>query len=195
MPSGKAIALFVFAAIHFVSPAQAGDFKPEDFNIILSTGRSIANWHGWDRFESTRFELAGRSERLDRHLTNSQLIAAMTYNRVQQPHSWFGFEDGEDNLRAFAFMAGVRKNWRPDARFGAYAEIGTGPVWSNRRIPAATSQINFESQLGLGFVLRTTRRPFYFGYRFSHISNGGIVKRNPGLQVNAIVAGVRAKRF
>lgn len=196
MPHAKTLVTVAFVTFCLSAiSAAAVDFRKEDVNLVASSGRSLTNWHGDSRFTSVRLEALSKSDFLDRHLANSQFLTAFTYSRVTQPHSWFGFRDGQDNLRAFAFLAAVRKNWRPQASVGAYAEMGTGPMWSNRRVPAATSQINFESQLGAGLVLRTLSTPFYVGYRFSHISNGGIVKRNPGLQVNALVVGFRAKRL
>jgi hypothetical protein len=67
-------------------------------------------------------------------------------------------------------------------------------MWSNRRIPAATSKLNFNSQLGLGIVLfPNARMPLFAGYRFFHISNGGLTGRNPGLNVNGFFVGARVR--
>jgi hypothetical protein len=68
-------------------------------------------------------------------------------------------------------------------------------MWSNRRIPAATSKLNFNSQLGLGVVLfPNARMPIFAGYRFFHISNGGLTGRNPGLNVNGFFVGTNLRR-
>jgi hypothetical protein len=59
-------------------------------------------------------------------------------------------------------------------------------------VPAATSHFNFATQAGFGVILMT-RADFgmFAGYRFWHVSNGGIVSRNPGLNVNGFVIGSR----
>jgi hypothetical protein len=65
-------------------------------------------------------------------------------------------------------------------------------MWSNRRVPAATSHFNFATQTGVGMIF-TPRTDFgmYAGYRFWHVSNGGLSSRNPGLNVNGFVIGSR----
>jgi hypothetical protein len=69
-------------------------------------------------------------------------------------------------------------------------------MWSNRRVPAATSRFNMNSQAGFGAILfARSRAPIHVGYRFSHISNGGLTGRNPGLEVHQAIIGVRVKRL
>ena len=198
MPNGKHLVVAVCTAfLVLVSSARAAEITPQEINVVASAGRSLTNWHGSSRFESARFEMFSKSSWVDRHLTNSVLVTSLTYSRVRQPRSWFGYRDGDpdDSVRAEAFLLGVRKNWRTASPIGYYTEAGTGPMWSNRRVPAATSRLNFGTEVGIGLVIRAARAPLYVGYRFSHISNGGMSKRNPGLQVNTITIGTRAFRF
>jgi hypothetical protein len=69
-------------------------------------------------------------------------------------------------------------------------------MWSNRRVPAATSRLNMNSQAGFGAILfARSHVPLHVGYRFSHISNGGLMGRNPGIQVHQAVIGVRVKQL
>jgi hypothetical protein len=164
-------------------------FVPQSFNVYFSGGQNAMNRHGHSVFRSIHFEVAGSSSRLPKFLRDDQAGAALTYSAVRQARSWFGYADGDpdDNVRAESLYLFVRRERR-----GFFADIGTGPMWSNRRIPAATSRLNFNSQVSLGIILFSRVR---LGYRFSHISNGGLAGRNPGLNVHSVLIGLRAKRL
>ncbi len=191
--------LCAFAAALLLSTgAVAGIFTPRDINVLFGAGRSMTNWHGSSAFDSIHFEFVSKSPWLESRLgSNADLITEVSYSKVRQPRSWFGhkYGDPDDRVRAESFYLAARKTLRAGAPVSFFAEVGTGPMWSNRRIPAATSRLNFDSQLGLGVALQMSRVPFYVIYRFSHISNGGIVHRNPGLQVFSFAVGTRALRF
>jgi len=175
------------------SPVFAGDF-----NVYLGNAKSDTNRHGQSRFRLISFELTGRPELMkytDRYLPNARAGVDVNYADVRQPRSWFGYTygDPDDSVRAEWAHFFIRNYWRTSSNtLRPYADIGTGPMWSNRRIPAATSKFNFSSQLGLGVVLfPNARMPLYAGYRFFHISNGGLTGRNPGLNVNGFFVGTR----
>ena len=177
------------------SPVFAGDF-----NIYLGDARSDTNRHGQSRFRLISFELMGRPEGMkyvERYLPNARAGVDINYSDVRQPRSWFGYTygDPDDSVRAEWAHFFIRNYWRTSSNtLRPYADIGTGPMWSNRRIPAATSKFNFSSQLGLGVVLfPNARMPLYAGYRFFHISNGGLTGRNPGLNVNGFFVGARVR--
>lgn len=171
-----------------------------DFNIYLGHAASETNGHGRSRFRTISFELTGRPKLprvFERYLTNAKLGVDIDYADVRQPRSWFGYTygDPDDSVRAEWAHFFVREYWRTSSNLlQPYADIGTGPMWSNRRIPAATSKINANSQLGLGVVLFPNAKvPLYVGYRFFHISNGGLTGRNPGLNVNGFFVGTRVR--
>src|SRR5260370_41712116 len=129
------------------SPALAGDF-----NIYLGHASSESNRHGQSRFRTISFELTGRPKLLrliDRYLPNARLGVDIDYADVRQPRSWFGYTygDPDDSVRAEWAHFFVRQYWRTSSNVRPYVDIGTGPMWSNRRIPAATSKLNFNSQL------------------------------------------------
>jgi hypothetical protein len=176
------------------SPALAGDF-----NIYLANAKSETNRHGQSRFRMISFELMGRpklSRLLERYLPDARLGVDIDYADVRQPRSWFGYTygDPDDSVRAEWAHFFVRQYWRTSSNVRPYVDIGTGPMWSNRRIPAATSKLNFNSQLGLGIALfPNAKMPLYVGYRFFHISNGGLTGRNPGLNVNGFFIGTRVR--
>ena len=166
-------------------------------NVYFSAGENPMNRHGHSVFRSIHFEVAGRAQRLPKWMRNPDVGAVVTYSAVRQARSWFGYRDGDpnDDVRAESLSFFVRRE--SSLPLAPFFEIATGPMWSNRRIPAATSRLNFDSQLGLGLVLMPgSRAPVRLGYRFSHISNGGLgTSRNPGLNVNSVFVGVRVKKF
>jgi hypothetical protein len=198
-----ALTLAAFAAALLSAHATAGVFTPgalipQEFNVLFSTGKSMTNWHGSSAFTTVHFELLSKSPRLESRLgPGAEVVTEITYSDVRQPRSWFGhkYGDPDDHVRAESFYLAARKSWRQASALPVFAEFGTGPMWSNRRVPAATSRLNFDSQFGLGAALLNTHTPLYLMYRFSHISNGGIVHRNPGLQVHSVVIGTRALRL
>ena len=176
------------------SPAFAGDF-----NIYLGNAKSETNRHGQSRFRMISFELTGHPKLprlLERYLPDARVGVDIDYADVRQPRSWFGYTygDPDDSVRAEWAHFFIRQYWRTSSNMQPYVDIGTGPMWSNRRIPAATSKLNFNSQLGLGVSLFPhAKMPLYVGYRFFHISNGGLTGRNPGLNVNGFFVGTRVR--
>jgi hypothetical protein len=169
--------------------AAAGDFSPREFDVLLSRGESPMNFHGHSNFRTIQFEWAGQSA-LARKWLKSDAGISVSYSDIRQARSWFGYRYGDpnDSVRAESSFFFVRRRWQH-----AYAELGTGPMWSNRRVPAATSRFNMDSQGGFGAMLfAQSRTPLRIGYRFSHISNGGLTGRNPGINVHSILIGVRA---
>src|SRR5581483_2869482 len=115
----------------------------------VSSGRSPMNFHGHSVFRTIHFEVAGGSALAHRWLKSDAGIA-LSYSDIRQARSWFGYRygDPDDRVRGMASLFFVRHQWH----YG-YAEIGTGPMWSNRRVPAATSRFNMDSQIGFGATL------------------------------------------
>jgi hypothetical protein len=189
-----------FAILLFCTSALAGT-KPREFNLYLGTASSETNRHGQSRFSTISFELLANSRLVERYierwLPNARTGVDIDYADVRQPRSWFGhtYGDPDDSVRAEWAHFFVRQYWRMSSNeLRPYVDLGTGPMWSNRRIPAATSKLNFNSQLGLGVVVfPNARTPVYVGYRFFHISNGGLTGRNPGLNVNGFFVGTRVR--
>ena len=140
------------------SPAFAGDF-----NIYLANAKSETNRHGQSRFfpddqlrtdrpprRSNFSTLSAQCPGRRRHrLLRRAPAAKLVRLRLRRPR----------RLRARGVGAllhpavlGSSSTLRPDA------DLGTGPMWSNRRIPAATSKLNFNSQLGTGVALLPERQ-------------------------------------
>jgi hypothetical protein len=174
------------------------DFRPRELNTYLSSGGSRMNFHGHSLFRTVHFEVTGDSKLAKRWMRHTDAGIGVSYSDIHQARSWFGYRYGDpnDNVRAVSSFFFLRRHWREDSDIEPYAELGTGPMWSNRRVPAATSRFNMNSQAGFGAILFAhSRVPLHIGYRFSHISNGGLTGRNPGLEVHQAVIGVRVKRL
>ncbi len=191
----RSIVRSAFLLLLLSTPAFAGDF-----NIYLGHASSEGNRHGQSRFRTISFELTGRRKLpnlISRYLPDARAGVDIDYADVRQPRSWFGYTygDPDDSVRADWAHFFIRQYWRTSSTsLRPYVDLGTGPMWSNRRIPAATSKINANSQLGLGVVLfPNARTPLSVGYRFFHISNGGLTGRNPGLNVNGFFIGTRIR--
>lgn len=192
------------AAALFATAAMAG-FSPESLNAYFSAGSSLKNWHGQASFRSAQFELLGRSKVVERWVPHSAVGVSVTYSAIQQPRSWFGhlYGDPNDSVRGEWATLFLRRSWRERAPLQPLVEIGSGPMWSNRRVPAATSRFNFNSRVAIGAALfATTPHPLYVMYTFSHISNlmfgdrnPGHDRRNPGWNVNSISVGTRLRKL
>jgi hypothetical protein len=189
----------VFIVLLFTSSIPSGfgglfDLRQADVDLLVSGGSSPLTKHGRDVFRSAELEATGEWPRLERLVPGAMAGAAITYNAVRQARSWFGYQfgDPDDRVTAVSSFFFARRAWLGESsRVRPYMEVGIGPMWSNRRVPAATSRLNFESRFGVGSTLRGGRSPIYFGYRFEHISNGGIVSRNPGVNLHSLVLGRR----
>lgn len=179
-------------------PAHALD----EFNARIGGGKSMTSSHGQASFRTIEFEVVGRSQFVERWLPKTRVGASVAYHDIRQPQSWFGnqFGDGNDSVRGESAFLFLRREWRSQQRVRPYLEVGTGPMWSNRRVPAATSRLNFNSQLGAGVSL-FSERPVHIVYRFSHISNlmfgdgNGYGPRNPGWNVSSLLIGTRLRRL
>src|ERR1700736_5029976 len=173
--------------VFLLSPACAHvrhDFTPREFNTYVSGGGSRMNFHGHSLFRTIHFELAGDSALADRWMRQTGAGMSISYSDIHQARSWFGYRDGDpdDWVRGVSSFFFLRRRWRDGSTIQPYAELGTGPMWSNRRVPAATSRLNMNSQAGFGAILfADSHMPLHVGYRFSHISNGGTDGRNPGI--------------
>lgn len=151
-------------------------------------GKSLTNWHGQADVQSFAFEL-------DRPLTKRTEVGfAIAPYHVTQPVTWFG--EGAEDVNALHGALVLRHHFSIRSnRVQPYVELGSGPMWAEKRVPAATSRFNFISQGTIGVTILPERNFAWFaGYRFMHISNGGYAPRNPGLNINSIVIGARMRR-
>ena len=190
--------VLAFSLTLFAAPLLALD----ELNARIGAGKSMTSWHGQATFKTIEFEVVGRSRLVDRWLRNTRVGASVAYHDIRQPRSWFGYQFGDpnDSVRGESAFVFLRREWRQQDAVRPYVELGTGPMWSNRRVPAATSRLNFNSQLGVGATFFAGKRPIHVVYRFSHISNlmfgdnnPGQGPRNPGWNLSSLLIGTRLK--
>jgi len=177
-------------------PAFAG---PRELNGYLSGGVSMQNWHGQARIGSAQLELVWDSKRVQRWISHTEIGTTAILSDVDQPREWdpYHFGAATNQVKAIGLELYARHLWRTGSnRAQPFLEIGSGPMWSMREVPATTSHINFQSQFALGAVFfPQSKTPLRIGWRFFHISNGVIAERNPGLNVNSIYIGTRLASF
>jgi hypothetical protein len=79
----------------------------------------------------------------------------------------------------------------PASKVRPFISLGAGALYSTADIPADTTQFNFTPQGGVGVIFFPSRRVGYtFEYRIVHISNGGRVLPNPGVNSSSLQFGV-----
>jgi len=179
------LATLVLALFPLTAAAQT-------ISVYGMAGQSPKTWHGQADLQAINVELAhALSPRTD-------LAFVLSPMSFDQPRSWFGddFGDGNERVRALAASLLLRRTFNRDSsRMHVYGELGTGPMYAEKAVPASTSRFNFVSQAGVGVVLMPRSRfPLVAGYRFQHLSNGGYAPRNPGLNFSSLILGVRYGR-
>lgn len=182
----RRLVLVLAAALALPLAAQTFD----DVRVYALGGKSTTTWHGQADLQALNLELG---HALSPRTTVGVVIAPMN---LWQPRSWFGdqFGDGSESVRALSASLLVRRTFRERSSIQPYLELSTGPMFAEKRVPAATSRFNFVTQGGAGVVFNGQGRfPLFAGYRVMHISNGGYAPRNPGLNLGAIVAGVQLR--
>lgn len=179
----RALTILALVLLPLLAMGQAVD----EISVYATGGKSVTNWHGQVALTALNIEFArSLSPRMDVGF----ILSPMSVN---QPRSWFGddYGDGDENVHAIGGSLFVRRNFRvKHERMHLFAEMASGPLWAERRVPASTSRFNFASQAAAGFVLMPhSAMPVTVGCRFMHISNGGYAPRNPGLNVSSIMIG------
>jgi len=184
------LTIFMLVLLPLFATAQIVD----EVSVYASGGKSVTNWHGQVAVAALNIEFArALSPRTDLGF----ILSPMSIN---QPRSWFGddYGDGDEDVRALGGSLFARRKFRvKHERMHLFAEMSSGPMWAERRVPASTSRFNFASQAALGFIFMPhSAMPVTVGYRFMHISNGGYAPRNPGLNVSSIMIGtvIRSRR-
>lgn len=160
--------------------------------VSASGGQSHKTWHGQADIQALNIELGKTLS------PKTEVAAVISPMHLWQPRSWFGdqFGDGNEDVNAIAASVLLRHRLNTDSsHVHFYGEVATGPMWSEKAIPASTSRFNFSTTFGAGLVLMPrARHPFTVGYRFMHLSNGGYSPRNPGFNISLVVVGVQLKR-
>lgn len=86
---------------------------------------------------------------------------------------------------------GFKLNFGQQSWIKPFVAASVGFLYFEDEVPVPrSSRLNFTPELGFGaqFFL-APKRAVTFGYKFHHISNGGIERRNPGMDSHVIYAG------
>jgi hypothetical protein len=98
-----------------------------------------------------------------------------------------------------AYGAGIsplfwRWNFEPRGRWGPFAELSMGGLWTSAPVPEGTSKANFMAHAGFGTRVRASPRlGLVVAFRFQHISNGNQVVENPGVNAPMVWGGLSVK--
>lgn len=183
---------FAVLVLLFASFAANGKTLFDRITVRATAGKSMTNWHGQADLQTINFEF-GHS-----FSPRTEVALVVAPMNIEQPRSWFGneFGDGNEQVKALGTAILARRSFFVDSnRASLYVEVSSGPMYSQKRVPASTSHFNFLSSGGVGFVLRPQQRyPVIVGFRFGHVSNGGYSERNPGLNISSLVIGTRFRR-
>lgn len=112
------------------------------------------------------------------------ILDATPFIRVRQP----------EPVRGWAVSPlFIRWNFPPAGERGLriFGEIAGALLFTEAPVPARTTKLNFLDQAGFGVrIEENAGRAWIIGYRFQHISNGGRVQPNPGVNFNFVYLGV-----
>ncbi len=164
-------------------------FHPNRRNLYVFGGKSMTGRIGQADIEAVNYELG---QAISPRTEFGTVVSLMNIRQLKS-----GYDDqfgaGSHDVPAISSSLFVRHHFGGGSRVRWFAEVSSGPVWSQERVPAGTSRFNFISQGGLGMTIHPNARYGYIvGWRFGHISNGGIeADKNPGYNTNALVVGVQ----
>lgn len=176
--------------ILFILAFVALPVRAADWSLTTTAGKSITNWHGQAATQVVNFTWSPWTWR------GFEIGVGVSPYFVYQPKSWFSddYGDGNELIVGPRVHAAISRTWRRGAAVEPYLELAGGPLWTPKQVPDSTSQLNFVTDFGSGVVLGRGRTGVVVGYRFSHISNGGLSSRNPGWNVSSVALGLRVRR-
>jgi hypothetical protein len=172
----------VLGGISFDSPTVIGVTPNARFGIIsLRYGRVLAASHG------VAFQ----------YTANATPIAVLSFERFTLiPTGSSGSNFILQKSRQSVYGAGIspigfKLNFRPQSRVQPFVSTSGGFLYFSKRIPVSdATRFNFTFEFGGGVQIFTRpRRAITLGYRFQHISNGGMSNVNPGVDANVFYTG------
>jgi len=160
--------------------------RGEDFalKVFASEGEGKSNRHGRAIVQSLNVELT-------HPLGRTEAGTIISCHRIEQPRSFFRVRgEPSDRVDGISLSLLVRREFAGHRALQPYVDFSSGPMWTERQVPAATSRLNFLTQAGAGVVLAREAFPLFFGVRVAHISNAGLADHNPGWNVLSLAIGV-----
>ena len=87
---------------------------------------------------------------------------------------------------------GFKGIFRRQSRVQPFGDMDSGPVYFTSQVPRPdAARLNFLSKIGAGVqILSSRRRALILEYAFGHLSNAGISRVNPGINMNVSSVGV-----
>lgn len=85
---------------------------------------------------------------------------------------------------------GLKWNFATRASAVPYMEINGGTLFTNKDVPAGTSQVNFTSAAAFGVHLLGKKYTWTLEVRYMHISNAGLTSPNPGINTVQVRLGI-----
>lgn len=181
--------LLAVAILGFAVPAMALDLSNTHLSLYGAGGKSTTNWHGQSDLQSLSLDITKAS------LTRWHLDLGVTasVHSLWQPKSWFGdrYGDGGETVFATSVALVARHEFARRGAIEPYVEVSSGPIYSDKNLPANTGRINFISQGGGGVIIHHGRIPVIAGVRIGHISNAGLFQHNPGVNFTSLILGLR----
>jgi len=187
----KNLLVLLLASLPLCASAQSL-LSPNRLNVYAFGGKSMTGRIGQADIQAINFEFG----RAISHRTEFGVVLAPMIIRQQKSGYDDQFGPGNQGVRVISGSLFARYHFGSDsATVRPYAELSSGPMWSEERVPAGTSRMNFISQGGIGITIHPRARyGIIAGWRFAHISNGGIEPdKNPGYNTNSIVLGVQLR--
>ena len=105
------------------------------------------------------------------------------------PFFWF-FQPGGTAFGAGLSPVALKWNFAAGSRVVPYVEIGAGALFNSRDVPPGASNVNFTSGGAIGTHFLRASRNFSAEIRYMHISNGGLVTPNPGINTFQVRIGI-----
>lgn len=108
-----------------------------------------------------------------------------------QGYPLFAYRADIDHDTIYGLAAGLalRVYQHKGSLSGLYAEAGTAALVTNKRFAASDSDLNFLSQLGVGYQFKMVG--LNLSLKYQHLSNAGISDYNPGVDAVAVGVGYR----
>jgi hypothetical protein len=85
---------------------------------------------------------------------------------------------------------GLKWNFSGSRRVTPYCELSGGTIFTNTDVPEATTRVNFTSSVACGLHLLRKKYNWNAELRFMHISNAGIARFNPGINILQVRMGL-----
>ena len=181
-------------AILMAGSAFAQEARPAGNEFAIWFGGQFGDGHAFSETVNARlYELESRYSRLiiaRGEIAVSYVAQVVPFTTVGDPHA-------QNGLRVYAHgiggsPIGAQVNFVHYRRVEPFVTSGGGFLYFDRPMFGTAQQFNFTAQLGGGFQFFSSshRAALDVGYKYHHISNANMDRRNPGLDSHMLFLGV-----